>query len=240
MDSVEYTMRSQIPALEAVPPQNDDGIFTPHIYVPWWLCAEQKAGKLDFPRGYHIEPRGGRRMPTVFVGGYVDKTDPLYGDGLRAQIKRRYGSYLFLTGEGEMIPNEETYCELDPSAVDKWGIPTLRFRWKWSEHEIRQQKHMFDTFNAIFSALGGAPTAGVPKMPAGGSAIHEVGGARMGGDPAKSVINADGRCWAVPNLYVFDGAAFASSADKNPTLTILALASRGARQMAEAARRGVL
>jgi choline dehydrogenase-like flavoprotein len=240
MDSVEFTMQAHIPALQHVPPQNDDGIFTPHIYVPWWLYQAQADGKLDFPRGYHIEPRGGRRMPTVAVGGYVDSTAPLFGHALRSEVRRKYGSFVFLTGEGEMIPNAQTYCELDPQEKDRWGIPVLRFHWQWGESEIRQATHMRETFREVFKLLGEAALndGGPLEMPKGGSAIHEVGGARMGFSPDDSVVDGYGACWEAPNVFVLDGAVFASSPDKNPTLTILALASRGAHRIIDLVQRG--
>ena len=49
-----------IPALENLPPHNEDGAGGDHFYSPWWLYKEQKAGKLDFARGYHIEMGGSR------------------------------------------------------------------------------------------------------------------------------------------------------------------------------------
>lgn len=241
MDSVEVSIQAQVPALEHIPPQNDDGIFTPHIYVPWWLYAEQKEGKLDFPRGYHIEPRGGRRMPSIAVGGYVTPDDPLYGHGLRELIRRRYGSYVFLTGEGEMIPNEQTYCETHASTTDQWGFPALQFHWHWGESEVRQAAHMRTTFESVIRLLRGTQVnQGAANMPAGGSAIHEVGGARMGASPEDSVVDRFGRCWDVENLFVLDGSIFVSSPDKNPTLTILALASRGAHRLIDLKRAGAL
>jgi choline dehydrogenase-like flavoprotein len=236
MDTVEYSLTAQIPALEKLPMQNDDGIFTPHIYVPWWLYKEQAAGKLGFPRGYHIEPRGGRRMPGMNVGGYVDRGSATYGASLRDEVRRKYGSYISLAGEGEMIPNDESYCDLDPVAKDKWGVPVLRFHWKWSEHEKRQAAHMRETFNEVFHLLGGAPDGAPLEMPTGGEAVHEVGGARMGSSPKDSVVDSFGQCWDIKNLFVLDGATFVSSPDKNPTLTILALASRGSARMVELAR----
>jgi choline dehydrogenase-like flavoprotein len=236
MDTVEFSMQAQIPLLEKLPARNDDGIFTPHIYVPWWLYKEQASGKLGFPRGYHIEPRGGRRMPTIGVGGYVNSADPIYGHGLREQVRRKYGSFINLSGEGEMIPNDQTYCDLDPDTKDKWGIPVLRFHWKWSEYEIGQWKHQQATFNQVFSLLGGGTvTSGPPEMPTGGAAVHEVGGARMGSSPKDSVVDEYGRCWEVKNVFILDGATFVSSPDKNPTLTILAIASRGSARIAELA-----
>ena len=54
-----------------------------------------------------------------------------------------------------MIPNPDTYCEIDPKVVDKWGIPVLRFHFAWSDHEIKMAKDMQETFTAIIEAGGG-------------------------------------------------------------------------------------
>ena len=69
MDSVGARVTGHIPALENVPPHNEDGASAMHLYMPWWGYQEQKSGKLDFPRGYHIEFNGGRRMPTAGMFG---------------------------------------------------------------------------------------------------------------------------------------------------------------------------
>ena len=58
-------------------------------------------------------------------------------------------------GRGEMIPNEDCYCEIDPDVVDQWGIPVLRFHWKWSDHELNQARHMQQTFAGIIEEMGG-------------------------------------------------------------------------------------
>lgn len=238
MDNVEFTLSSLIPALERIPPQNDDGISTPHIYVPWWLYGAQAKGELDFPRGYHIEPRGGRRSPTLSVGGYADPSNTMFGAGLTQEVRRKYGSYVFLTGEGEMIPNDQTFCTLSQNNTDKWGVPVLEFHWKWSDYEKRQVAHMQKTFNEIFKLLGGTISLLDPVMPTGGGAIHEVGGARCGSTPINSVVNQYGQAWDIENLFVLDGSIFASSADKNPTLTIMALAARGADYMCRLKKQG--
>ena len=245
LDTVEFTMQAQVPALERIPPQNDDGIFTPHIYVPWWGYQQQKHKELDFPRGYHIEPRGGRRMPTMGVGNYIDNSSSMYGLALRDEITRKYGSYIFLSGEGEMIPNDDTYCDLDPAVKDKWGIPVLRFQWKWGDAEIKQCLHMRKTFNAIFKTMGATALDNSDDnapltMPIGGAAIHEVGCVRMGPTDGNSCVDQYGQCWDVKNVFVADGGTFASSPDKNPTLTILALAARTSDYIAQKLRSGEL
>jgi choline dehydrogenase-like flavoprotein len=173
-------------------------------------------------------------MPSLSVGGYVSNDDALYGLELRKAVRRKYGSFIFLTGEGEMIPNKDSFCELNPAAPDQWGFPTLRFHWKWGESEVRQAEHMRSTFESVFHLVGGAVVGSVDTtMPAGGSAIHEVGGARMGVRPEDSVVDRFGKCWGAENVFVLDGSVFASSPDKNPTLTILALAARGAHKIVE-------
>lgn len=238
MDSVGTTVVSQIPALESLPPRNDDGMWASHIYVPWWGLPAQAAGKLDFPRGYHMEPYGGAVMPAMNFGLKVPDADTGFGAPLAASVKARFGSYFYLFGRGEMIPNEQCYCELDPVAKDRWGLPALRFHWTWSEHELRQAAHMRKTFHEVTSRLGGTvisgtETEGERAIEVGGSIIHEVGTARMGDSASNSVVNAYGQSWEVKNLFLVDGAVLPSSPDKNPTLTILAVAWRNSAHIAE-------
>ena len=144
-----------------------------------------------------------------------------------------------------MIPNDNCFCELDPVLKDRWGIPVLRFHWKWSEHETRQAKHMQETFAALIEAMGGRvrtpPRAdGAQAIEPGGRIIHEVGGAIMGADPRTSVTNQWGQAWDVRNVFITDGAVFPSNADKNPTLTIMALAWRACDFLLEELRKGNL
>jgi choline dehydrogenase-like flavoprotein len=234
MDTVGASLTGQIPALENLPPHNEDGAGGEHMYAPWWLYQEQHAGKLDFARGYHIEFAGGRRLPemgTASALGWL--TGGSYGRRLKEEVRRYYGSIVSFAGRGEMIPNEDSFCELDPVVKDKWGIPVLRFHWKWSEHEIRQAAHMQKTFADLITAMGGRmrtppQTDGTKAIANGGVIIHEVGGAIMGDNPRKSVTNQWSQTWDVQNLFLADGAPFPSNADKNPTLTIMAQAWRAA------------
>ncbi len=234
MDTVGAGISGQIPALESLTPYNDDGAGGAHLYAPWWQYQAQRAGKLGFARGYHIELTGGRRLPGVDTAAGLEwLTGGSYGRRFKEEARRYYGSFISLVGRGEMIPNEDSFCDLDPSVKDKWGIPVLRFHWKWSEHEIRQAAHMQQCFTDVITAMGGrvrAPAAkdGAKAIAPGGSIIHEVGGALMGSQATKSVTNQWSQTWDVPNLYLTDGATFPSNADKNPTLTIMAQAWRAA------------
>jgi choline dehydrogenase-like flavoprotein len=237
MDTVGVSLSGQIPALESLPPMNEDGAGGPHAYVPWWLYKQQLNRDLDFPRGYHIEYGGGRSMPGMGSGAGLDRfTRGSYGRKFKEDARRYYGSFLYFAGRGEMIANENSRCDLDPVVKDKWGVPVLRFHWHWSEYELRQAAHMEKTFAEIIHAMGGVVLSrkrpsGASPIEKGGRIIHEVGGAIMGEEAAESVTNQWCQSWDVPNLYLTDGAPFVGNADKNPTLTIMALAWRAADHM---------
>jgi choline dehydrogenase-like flavoprotein len=243
MDTVGSSVSGQVPLLESLPPQNEDGASGHAFYSPWWGYQDQQKGKLGFARGYHIEFGGGRRMPDAgTLHGLERFTGGSYGKKLKEDARRYYGSFVGFAGRGEMIPNENSYCEIDPHVKDKFGIPVLRFHWKWSEHETRQAAHMQKTFGDIIEAMGGKvlgklKTDGAEAIAPGGFIIHEVGGAIMGADRRTSVTNGWCQTWDVKNLFVTDGAVFASNADKNPTLTIMAIAWRAADHIAEKMKR---
>ena len=233
-----------IPKLMNSIPHNEDGVGGGHLYCPWWLDNR----KLDFPRGYHIEIWGGRGMPSYgFMGGIESYPEfGGYGTALKDSYRRLYGTTVGFSGRGEMIPNEKSFCEIDPVVKDRWGIPVLRFHWEWTDHEYRQVRHMQETFRALIDEMGGEVFSPMPTreqgygIAAGGRIIHELGGARMGSDPARSVVNAYGQAHDVRNLFVADGASFVSQADKNPTWTILALSMRTSEFIAAQRGQGAL
>ncbi len=201
MDTVGSSMSASVPALSGMPHYNSDG-YGSHLYVPWWGWDDHQ--KLGFPRGYHIEVGGGYGMPGIgSFTGIVNRTEG-YGVKMKQAIRDEYGTTIGLSGRGEMIPNEQSFCEIDPDVKDRWGIPVLRFHWGWSDHELNQVRHMQTTFRAILEGLGGqvasgggrgggrggpAPDPNRPPISRGGAIIHEVGTVRMGDDPKTSPLN---------------------------------------------------
>jgi choline dehydrogenase-like flavoprotein len=221
--------------------------------MPWWLDNR----KLDFPRGYHIELGGGRRMPgSGTMGGIHNYTGDSaggkriapggYGKSLKDTYRSMYGATVNFSGRGEMIPNEGSYCEIDPNVVDKWGIPVLRFHFKWSDYELDQVRHMQNTFRSIIHEMGGTPLQRMPSreqgygIAPGGRIIHEVGVTRMGNSPATSVLNKNCQAHDCKNLFVTDGGPFVTNADKNVTWTILALAMKTSEYIADQRKAGSL
>jgi len=211
-----------------------------HLYMPWWLWTDH--GRLDFPRGYHVEIGGGYGMPQVGAfHGSAERGG--YGHRLKEQVRREYGAFIQLAGRGEMIPNNLSYCEIDPQVVDRWGIPVLQFHFKWSDYEWKQARHMEKTFEAIIESMGGrvmglSGNFDDQGISVPGTIIHELGTVRMGVDPKSSVLNGFCQAHEVKNLFVCDGGSFVSNPDKNPTLTINALAWRASEYLAEEMKRG--
>lgn len=240
MDTVGFSLGGTLPALENLPRYDTEGFGGAHLYAPWWLWDGH--GKLDFPRGYHIEMGGGFRMPGP--GSFRQAVlETGYGEALKRRMRREYGSWVSLSGRGEMIPNNQSYMDLDPEVVDRWGIPVSRFHFAFSDYEWKQARHMERTFRDLVEAAGGR-VFGINNLQreadgiaTPGSIIHEVGTARMGDRPGTSVLNKYCQAHEVRNLFVADGATFVSNPDKNPTLTINALSWRTAEYLAEELRK---
>jgi len=242
-DSVGSDGGGYFPQMEKVPPHNHDGVGGMHLYVPWWKFDRQN----DFPRGYHIEMWGGRGMPGIGMFHGVCDDEEGYGVGLKQTCRKRYGTYIGFSGRGEMIPNADTYCDIDAHLVDQWGIPVLRFHFKFNDSEIKMAKDMQETFRAMVEAAGGTYTTKTKTdgdnpygIADGGVIIHEVGTVRMGADPKTSALNGYCQAHDVKNLFVTDGASFVTNSDKNPTLTIMALSWRASEYLLDEAKKGNL
>jgi choline dehydrogenase-like flavoprotein len=255
-DTVGVAVNGTLPQLSRLPAHNHDGTGGGHVYTPWWLYEKER--KPDFPRGYHVEYGGGPRMPGVgILRGAANRLEG-YGVELKRALRGEYGVGVGMSGRGEMIPNERSYCEIDPHVVDRYGIPVLRFHWQWGEPEHRMAAHMRRTFEEVITTMGGKILPGPRNGPTGtrrgdgyafsrgaeinpgGSIIHEIGCVRMGSDPKTSVLNQYSQAHEVKNLFLADGGPFVSNPDKNPTLTILALSWRTSDYILDQAKKGNL
>ena len=232
-----------VPKLVDNLPHNEDGVGGMHVYIPWW--PEKK--RTDFTRGYHFEVWGGRDMPSYGFGRGIEKlNEGGYGDALKEDYRRYYGCVVGLSGRGEMIPNRDCYCEVDPEKVDRYGIPVLRFHWKWGDPDLAQARHMHENGREVLEAMGGRLLDPMPTreeeygISVGGEIIHEAGTTRMGDNPRTSVLNAHCQAHDAKNVFVADAGPFVTNAHKNATWTILALAWRTADYIAEERGKGNL
>jgi choline dehydrogenase-like flavoprotein len=211
---------------DAAPSGSRDAETATGFYVPRFRNVERPHGA--FRRGYAIQGGIGR------------------------------GRSWYMLAHGEMLSRERNRITIDPARRDAWGIPVARIDCSWSDNDLA----MIDDASTSLEQMAGVAGLPIRTPPSGdwleslafrawkrrlvspsgaflpGSAIHELGGAAMGDDPATSVVDAWGRCWDARNVFVTDGASFASGCSQNVTLTIMALTVRACDRLVSEFRRG--
>lgn len=205
------------------------------IYIPRFQNLDRITHP-DFARGFNIQGVIGR--------GYVPEGHPaLFG---------------FMC-QGEMLPHFENCVTLNRKRKDAWGIPVPHIKCSMTDNERKLMRFELDTIKEMVKAFGcaidfAASALGLDdadqalpndnwfsrfmfrksfkKSLGMGSAIHECGGARMGDDPGKSVLNPYNQCWDANNLFVTDPSCFVSNGTCGPTLTTMALTVRACEYIA--------
>jgi choline dehydrogenase-like flavoprotein len=206
---------------------NDEG-FLDHAYLPSFKHTDTKRG---YARSFGAQLNYQNRRLVGWA-----KTIGGFGRAFKASVKAAYPAFVQFTPYGEMLPNAQSYVDLDPERTDKFGLPVARRHVRWGANEEALFNDMVRWSLAMVEKAG----AEVLTVPEGPSPNHELGGCRMGRDPRTSVVNADCRAHDVANLYVVDGSVFPSASEKNPTHTIMALAVRAAEHIGDRLKRGEL
>jgi choline dehydrogenase-like flavoprotein len=209
-----------------------DGPHRPNgIYVIRFRNTRHGPRWKNFLRGYGFQ--GGAATDFNWKA-------PGFGEAYKKAVRQAV-TMIGLGGFGECLARWENHVELDPNVVDTFGIPVLRIHMKFGENEHAMMDDMAVTGAEMLEAAGAKnikPFAVHNREP--GRAIHEVGIARMGLDPKRSVLNQFQQTHDIENLFVMDGAGFTSSACQNPTLTIMALAVRSCDYLLQEMKRGNL
>ncbi len=182
-------------------------------------------------RGYGYQGRSGPNFNMGAAGFGAD-----YKKAVRAGGDWRTG----FTAWCECLPRYENYVELDHSKLDAWGIPTLKINMSWSDNELALWKDGREQAAEMLEATGHKNVRLTGQISVPGFCIHEVGTARMHESPKKGVVNGFGQAHDVKNLFVTDGAAWASIACQNPTLTMMAITARSCDYIQEQAKKGEL
>src|SRR5499433_2365970 len=187
-----------------------------------------------FIRGYGFEGGSGS---TMFPRG----TDTHgFGAAFKEEVRKNHGAYVEMGGFGEVLARYENHVDLDPLVKDKWGIPALRFHYKFGDNERKMCEDMKETAEEMFEAAGFEILHVSDRMLTEGWSIHELGTARMGNDPRTSVLNQFEQSHDVKNLFVVDGSAFVNASCQNPTWTIMALCWRSCEHLADEFKKGNL
>ncbi|HJQ26324.1 MAG TPA: GMC family oxidoreductase [Blastocatellia bacterium] len=219
-------------------PVNEDGKAS-GLFIPRFRNLDKKTRHPRFLRGYGFEcGAGASRFPGFAKNPAVV---PGFGSEFKKRVRYYYTAPVSMTTRAAMLERFENHVEIDPAGiVDAWGIPVLRIHIQHSDNELEMAKDAAETSEEILRAAGAEVVSTGGKVTTPGRIIHELGTARMGNDPKKSVLNPFNQVWDAKNVFVTDGAAFVNSANQNPTLTILALTIRACDYIADESKRGNL
>ena len=234
MEHVAFnSLEGYFPQLAGQPTTNDDGPGANSLYIPRY-----NYGRKDdkFLRGYRFTFYTGCGM-----GPGVGASLPGFGSDYKKRIKELYPAGFTMDGYGEGLPYDWNYVEIDPDGLkDRYGIPQVRFHTNAEyDHAFAMRDEMYSQMEEILKASGAVILPYEKRNPYPmGSVTHEAGGARMGDDRQKSVLDKWNRCHDIPNLLVVDAACFVSHPEKSITLTIMALAQRASEHLAEEMRLG--
>ncbi|GAA4101574.1 GMC family oxidoreductase [Nocardioides kongjuensis] len=154
-----------------------------------------------------------------------------FGSSFHDKLSSTFGRTLEWGITTEDLPEESNEVVLDPDLTDSDGIPAAKINYQITENNDRLLDfHIARAVEAHEAA--GAVSIHVDRV-VRDSGWHLLGSARMGEDRTDSVVDQWGRSHDIANLFVLDGSNFVTSTGVNPTATIMAVALRAARHLAD-------
>jgi choline dehydrogenase-like flavoprotein len=207
---MDHTYDIGIDGAAPAPPRGAPDPISDGCYIPSFRDMTESSD--EFARGYgialQISPQQGGRLSRL--------PGPRKGKG----------GWFWMRAFGEVLPNPDNRVTIDPDTVDAWGIPAVHIECRYGENERAMAADQLRSLLEIADAARLDVKETHSELSPPGLSIHEMGTARMGSDPASSVLDPHNRAWDVPNLYVTDAACFASGGFQNPTLTMMAITAR--------------
>ena len=235
IEQIRFHMSGFVPDLIGAKALNDDGISGEHMYMPRYNHRDGR--KRDYLRGFGMQLWNTGAQANAAFAKQLDG----FGLDFKKRVKERYPALVSLHPYGEVLPRKENRVVTDPARLDRYGVPVARIEFTTGENERKMAAEMYEMAESL---LRSAKAEILPfergAIDTPGLAIHEHGTIRMGSDPKRSVLNGYCQMHEVKNVFCPDGAAFPTSTEKNPTLTILALAWRSSDYLAAEMKAGRL
>ncbi len=222
-----------LPQLLGQPASPDSIADSTVAWMPRWQNLTNPREE-KFIRGYSMYMGGGC---GEFPGHYSQLEG--FGSEFKRNIKRYYPTPVGALIQAPSLPSPTNYVDIDPGKKDIFGIPQLRFHFRWGENELLMWEHskqvMIDLFKAMGAEMWGMDDE--PNRP--GTSLHETGVCRFGKDPKTSVTNIWAQAHDVPNLYICDASIFPSPTDKTTTMPIVAFTMRTCDNMLNNFKKGI-
>ena len=172
-----------------------------------------------FTRGFSIQTVS--PMPIGWAEHVL--ADGHWGAALR-EYMRDYNHWATIGVLNELLAHPENRITL-AEEKDPYGLPVARMDYTLQDNDKKNMAYSTTVITDILKAAGAQDVLTIHRF------AHLIGGARMGSSPETSVVDANQRAWAVPNLFLSDGSVCPTQGAANPALTIMALASRLAERM---------
>ena len=203
------------------------------VVIPRYRNLDAMDGE-GHTRGFSFQ--GGALQSTWTRG----KRDAGIGEGFKQHLHGPGAWRMVLVGFADCVPRATNRLTLDPVRKDANGVPQLKVAFAFGKEEYAALAQAKAEAAEMLTAAGGQVIMGMDQPGPGGTAIHEMGGARMGWDAKTSVLNRFSQAHDVANLFVTDGAQMSSSACQNPSLTYMALTARACDAAVSQLREGKL
>jgi choline dehydrogenase-like flavoprotein len=222
-----------VPQLLGEPPFPDNIADSTVAWMPRWQNLKNPREQ-KFIRGYSVYLGGGC---GEFPGHYSQLEG--FGSEYKRNIKRYYPAVISSYIQAPCLPSPTNYIDIDPDKSDIFGIPQLRFHYRWGQNELLMWEHSKQVLSDLFKAMGGEMWSADVEPNRMGTSLHEVGVCRMGNNPKTSVTNKWAQTHDVPNLYICDASIFPYQTDKTTTMPLVAFAMRTCDNMLTNFKKGV-
>src|SRR5882724_1233265 len=200
------------------------------VYIPRFRNLNGQDTDADFLRGYGMQGAAGRSPASPAGFGKAMK------EGMRG-----YGPWVIRFGAfAECLPYADNTLSLNPNKLDRFGVPLAVFNVTFRDNEMRMMRDAALQGEAMMRAASLADVGSSNEEHVPGDAIHEMGGACMGGDPRTSVVNRWSQTHDAANLFVTDGSQMASTSCVNPSMTFMAMTARAADHAVKLVKAGTI
>ena len=205
------------------------------IYVPRFRNVSPATARTDYRRGFGLQGKGAR-AEWKENGARL----PGFGQQFKDQLLNPGPWIMWLGGWGETLPYFDNRITLDKELKDPWGLPQVKISFEYHDNERAMSKDILDVITEMFTVAGFTNIRAYSYLQPGGTAVHEMGTARMGHDPSTSVLNGYNQMHDVKNIFITDGSCMTSSGTANPSLTYMALTARACDYAVKEMKKGTL
>lgn len=229
------TLQAHFPELKDRDISNDDGTDYFHSLLTGLYWDRPNP---NFDGTYQVQCGAGisaAKLPIRYLPGY--------GSSLKRRLRETNAGIATMNMQGTLLISPKKFVDLDPARKDRFGMNLPRVHLHYEDSDIAMAQDCLETCEEVIRTAGGEIFSTPGRITADKLVIdsnHWVGAARMGRDPKTSVVNTDGQCHDIPNLFIGDASVFPAYPEKNPTLTNIALSWRMSDRLAEKFRRGEL